>query len=167
MDLYIYLKVGNISKTVNLIERLNKPSKCFEELYYFFIMSDVEKRAILVTSNWNNLYFCVTPYCRLFFNEKTATKNKIIHKIIWSNVSKSSIKKSKRNPWIFGFDLDRLAHGRTIFAPVREYLRNRKKISACLKKVLKLCTELRPYIFTSCLFNKATQLFRKQKIIQN
>ena len=51
---------------LNLTERLNKSSKCFEELYYFFIMSDVEKRAILVASNLNNLYFCVTPHCRLF-----------------------------------------------------------------------------------------------------
>ena len=51
---------------LNLIERLNKSSKCFEELYYFLIMSDVEKRAILVATNLNNLYFCVTPHCRLF-----------------------------------------------------------------------------------------------------
>ena len=62
----VHVKIGNISKTLNLIERLNKSSKCFEELYYFFIMSDVEKRAILVASNLNNLYFCVTPHCRLF-----------------------------------------------------------------------------------------------------
>ena len=67
----------------------------------------------------------------------------------------------------FGFDVDRLAHGGIIFASVRKYLGNGKKISACLKKVLKLCTELRPYIFPSCPFNKAKQLFRKQKIIQN
>ena len=51
---------------LNLTERLNKSSKCFEELYYFFLMSDFEKRAILVASNLNNLYFCVTPHCRLF-----------------------------------------------------------------------------------------------------
>ena len=53
----------------NLIERLNKSSKCFEELYYFLIMSDVEKRAIFVANNLNNLnnlYFCVRPHCRLF-----------------------------------------------------------------------------------------------------
>ena len=62
----IHVKIGNISKTLNLIERLNKSSKCFEELYYFFIMSDVEKRAVLVASNLTNLYFCVTPHCRLF-----------------------------------------------------------------------------------------------------
>ena len=51
---------------LNLTERLNKSSKCFEELYYFFLMSDFEKRAILVASNLNNLYFCVTPHCRFF-----------------------------------------------------------------------------------------------------
>ena len=53
-------------KTLNLIEHLNKSGKCFEELYYFFIMSDVEKRAILIASNLINLYFCLTPHCRLF-----------------------------------------------------------------------------------------------------
>ena len=61
-----HVKIGNILKNFNLIERLNKFSKCFQELFYFFIMSDVEKRAILVSSNLNNLYFCVTPHCRLF-----------------------------------------------------------------------------------------------------
>ena len=64
-------------------------------------MSDVEKRAILVASNLNNLYFCVTPHCRLFFNfsimKKQQKRKKIIHKIISSNISKSSTKKSKRN----------------------------------------------------------------------
>ena len=63
--------------------------------------------------------------------------------------------------------MDRLAHGGIIFAPVRKYLRNGKKISARLRKVLKLCNELRPYIFPSCLFNKATQLFCKQKTRHN
>ena len=42
-----------------LIKRLIKSSKCFEELYYFFIMSDVEKRrTILVACFLNNLYGC-------------------------------------------------------------------------------------------------------------
>ena len=86
-------------KTLNLIERLNKSSKCLKEC--FFIMPGVEKRAILVASNLNNLYFCVTPHCRLFFNfsimKKQQKRKKIIHKIISSNISKSSIKKSKRN----------------------------------------------------------------------
>ena len=62
----MHVKIGNISKTLNLIERLNMSSNCFEEFYYVFIMSDVEKGAILVASNLNNLYFCVTPHCRLF-----------------------------------------------------------------------------------------------------
>ena len=62
----IHVKIGNISKTINLIKRLNKSSKCFEELYNFFIMSAVEKRAILVASNLNNLYFCVKCHCRLY-----------------------------------------------------------------------------------------------------
>ena len=128
------------------------------------------KRAILDASNLNNLYFCVTHHCRLFlifqYWKNNKKRKKIIHKIISSNISKSSIKKSKRIPWIFGFNLDRLAHGGIIFAPVTKYLRNGKKISACLKKNLKLCAELRAYIFPLCLFNKATKLFHKQKIIQ-
>ena len=39
----IHVKIGNISKTLNLVELLIKSSKCFEEPYYFFILSDVEK----------------------------------------------------------------------------------------------------------------------------
>ena len=40
-------------------KRLNKFSECFEELYYFFIMSTVEKRrAIFVAFCLNNLYGC-------------------------------------------------------------------------------------------------------------
>ena len=62
----IHVKIGNTSKSLNFIERLNKSCQCFEELYYFFIMFDAEKRALLVASNLNNLYFRVTPHCRLF-----------------------------------------------------------------------------------------------------
>ena len=45
--------------------------------------------------------------------------------------------KGKRNPPRFGFDLDKLAHGGIIFAPVRKYLRNGKKTFACLQKALR------------------------------
>ena len=42
-----------------LIKHLIKSSKCFEELYYFFIMSGVEKRrTVLVACFLNNLYGC-------------------------------------------------------------------------------------------------------------
>ena len=53
----IHVKIGNISKNLNLIERLNKSSKCFEELYHFFIMSGVEQRAIIVSSNFQLMMF--------------------------------------------------------------------------------------------------------------
>ena len=46
--LFIHVKTGNISKALNLIESLNKSSQCLEELYYFFIMPDVEKRRAIV-----------------------------------------------------------------------------------------------------------------------
>ena len=96
-------------------------------------------------------YFSLQSFLKFSIMKK---QKKIIHKIISSNYSKSSIKKSKKILRIFGFDLDRLAHGEIIFAPVRKYLRNGKKISTCLKKGLKLRTELRPYNFPSCLFDK-------------
>ena len=47
------------------------------------------------------------------------------------------IKRVKETTRYFGFDLDRLAHGRIIFAPVRKSLRNEEKTSAHLKKVLR------------------------------
>ena len=48
-----------ILRSKGLIERINKSSECFEELYSFFIMSDLEKRrAILVACCLNNLYGC-------------------------------------------------------------------------------------------------------------
>ena len=57
--LFIHVKTRNISKALNLIESLNKSSQCLEELYYFFIMPDVEKRrAIAGTCCLNNLYGC-------------------------------------------------------------------------------------------------------------
>ena len=43
----------------------------------------------------------------------------------------------KEIPRDFGFDLDRLAHGGIIIASVRKSLRNGKKTSASLKKVLR------------------------------
>ena len=104
-------------------------------------MSVVEKRKlILVTCCLNNLYGCYVSL-QIFFNflimKKQQEWNKIIHKIISSAISKSSTKWVKEIPKDFEFDPDRLAHGGIIFVPVRKSMRNGKKTSACLKKVLR------------------------------
>ena len=84
----VHVKIGNISKTLNLIERLNKSSKCFEELYNFFITSDVEKRAVLVARNLF-IFLCYASQ-QTFLNfsimKKQQKRNKIICKIISSNI---------------------------------------------------------------------------------
>ena len=80
-------KTGDMSKANNLIERLNKPSECFEELSYFFIMPDVEKRrSILAACCLNNLYgcHCLQTFFNLLIMKKQQKRSKIIHKIISS-----------------------------------------------------------------------------------
>ena len=62
--------------------------------------------------------------------------------IIPSTISKSSKEKGKRNPSRFCKQMNvnkivRLAHGGIIFGPVRKSVRNGKKTSACLNKVLR------------------------------
>ena len=104
-------------------------------------MSVVEKRkAILVACCLNTLYGCYISL-QTFFDflimKKQQKWNKIIHKIISSTISKSSTKWLKEIPKDFEFDPDRLAHGGIIFVPVRKPMRNGKKTSAFLKKVLR------------------------------
>ena len=123
-------------------------------------MSDVEKRAILVTSNLNNfcVFLCYTSL-QTFLNfsimKKQQKRKKIIHKIISSNISKSSIKKSKRNSPNFWIRPGQTSSWWDNFCASHK-----------VSEKWKLCAELRASIFPLCLFNKATKLFHKQKIIQ-
>ena len=97
---FLHVKTGNTSEAHNLTERLNKSSERFEELYYFFIMSDVEKiRAILVGCCLDNFYGCYLSqqtFNFLIIKEQQKRK-KIIHNIISSTISKSPKDKGKRN----------------------------------------------------------------------
>ena len=95
-----YVKAGNISKSHNLIERLNKSNECLEELQYFVLMFDVEKwKAILVACYLNNLYGCYASLQTFLFflnSEKKKEKkkrNKTILKSTSSTISKSFKKK--------------------------------------------------------------------------
>ena len=104
-------------------------------------MSDVIKRkAILVAYCLNNLYGCYASL-QTFLNflrmKKQYSRNKIIHKSSHQPSQNLPKRRPKEIPRDLGFDQDRLANGGIIFAPVRKSLRNGKKISACLKKVLK------------------------------
>ena len=114
-------------------------------------MSDVEKRtSALVVCFLNNSYGFFTSlqaFLNLSIMQKQQKRNKIIHKIILSPISKSSKKKKKvsKIPRDFLFDLGRIAHSRIIFAPVIKSLRNGKNTFTCLKKVLRnyaLCWDL-------------------------
>ena len=142
---YLCVKSGNISKAHNLIEPLNKSNECLIELRYFLLMFDVGKRkAILVACYLNNLYGCYAslPTFLIFLNnEKTKTKrNKIILKSTSSTISKSFRKKGKRNSSRFWIRLGHTSSWWDNFYPdqkVSESLRNGKKTSVCLKKVLR------------------------------
>ena len=65
-------------------------------------MSDVEKRAILVASNLNIFVLrLIADLSKFFNNEKRTKKKQTNSQIISSNISKSSIKESKRNSMNF------------------------------------------------------------------
>ena len=134
-------KAGNLLKSPRFYSTCRQVYWMFGRALLFFIMSVVEKRkAILVACCLNNLYGCYISL-QTFFNflimKKQQKWNKIIHMIISSTISKSSTKWVKEIPKDFEFDPDRLAHGGIIFVPVRKSMRNGKKTSACLKKVLR------------------------------
>ena len=115
-------------KAHNVVECLNKSSECLEELCYFFIMSDVEKRkAILVACCLNNLYGC---YASL----KTFVNFLIINFLFHPPSQNLPQRRANEIPRNFGFDQDRLAHGGIIFAPVRKSLRNGKKLPHVSRK---------------------------------
>ena len=103
---------------------------------------NVEKRtSALVVCFLNNSYGFFTSlqaFLNLSIMQKQQKRNKIIHKIILSPISKSS-KKKKISKILrdFLFDLGRIAHSRIIFAPVINSLRNGKNTFTCLKKVLR------------------------------
>ena len=133
-------KAGNLLKSPRFYSTCRQVYWMFGRALLFFIMSVVEKRkAILVACCLNNLYGCYVSL-QTFFNfliMKKQKLNKIIRKIISSTISKSSTKWVKEIPKNFEFDPDRLADGGIIFVPVRKSMRNGKKTSAFLKKVLR------------------------------
>ena len=52
---FLYVKTGHKSKAHNFLERLKKPSECFEKLYYLLIIfPDVGKRRAIFVA------FCLT-----------------------------------------------------------------------------------------------------------
>ena len=61
----------------------------------------------------------------------------MIHEISHQPSKNFPKRRVKQIPQDFVFDLDRLAHGGIIFAPVRKSLRNGKKTFACLEKYLR------------------------------
>ena len=74
------------------------------------------------------------------WKKTTKKKNKIIHSQGHLINHLKIFQRIKEIPQHFGFDLDRLAHAGIIFAPVGRTLRNGKKTSACLKKILRSYT---------------------------
>ena len=138
-------------KVHKLAERLNKSSECLEELCYFFIMSDVEKRkAMLVACCLNNSYGCyasLQTFLNFLIMKKQQKRNKIIRKFISSTISKSSTKKSKRNfprfwirPGQTSSWWDNFCAGQKVSEEWKENFRMSQESFG------KLCTELRPYI---------------------
>ena len=100
-------------------------------------MSDVDKiRGALVACCLNNLYGF---YASLQISLKKETT-------IYQSSQNLSKRRGKEILRDFRFDLDRLAHGGTIFAPARKSLRNEKKFRMPQDSFEKLCTRLRPYI---------------------
>ena len=79
--------------------------------------------------------------CKLFLIFKNIKNNKKETKQLTRLSNKSSQNLPKRCLKDifrdFVFDLNRQAHGRVIFEPVRKSLGNGKKASTCLKKVLR------------------------------
>ena len=124
-----------MSKAHNLIERLNKSSECFEELYYFFIMHHVEKRRAMLVGwcldNFYGFYASLQTFNFLIIKKQQQKRNKTIHKIISSTISKFSKEKGKRNCPIFWI---RPGHTSSCWD---KSLRNWKKTFPCFKKVLR------------------------------
>ena len=144
-------KSRKYNKAHNVAERLNKFSECLEELCYFFIMSDVEKRkAILVACCLNKLYGCyasLQTFLNYLIKKKEQKRNKLIRKFISSTVSKSSTKKTKRNSprlWIRPGQTsswwDNFCAGQKVSEEWKE------NFCTSQESFEKLCTELRPYI---------------------
>ena len=103
-----------MSKVHNLIERLNKSSECFEELYYFFIMHHVEKRRAMLVGwcldNFYGFYASLQTFNFLIIiiikKKETKQFTRLSHQPS-KNFPKRRVKETAQ---YFGFDLDTLAH---------------------------------------------------------
>ena len=104
-------------------------------------MPDVEKRrATLAGRCLNNLYgfyASLHTFLNFLIMWKQHKRNNINHKITSSTISKPSKKKDKRKSQRFWIPTGQTSLWWIIFASVRKSLRNGKKTSAYLKKVLR------------------------------
>ena len=107
-------------------------------------------------------YASLQTFLNFSIMKKQQKRNKIIHKIISSNISKSSIKKSKRNSPIFWIWPGQTSSWWDIFCASRKVFEKWKE-NFCMSEE---SFEIMYWTETLCLFNKATQLFLKQKIRQ-